>query len=133
LSLWVAPFVLVAVAGIGVAGRVGPPAVRQVPVPSPAVDEVVRPPVGLGGAADPGEPRAAPGVPFQPARHDGTDGLMGGIPFDLPADAPPVAPDRVNRFTIDDVALGWSGGATVPTRLHRIGGLPAYTADPGAL
>ena len=129
-SLWVAPLLLVGVAVIGIAGRVAP-AVRPAPrgsaaVAGPsAVDVVAVLPPSSG-------PRAALGVPYQHAREEGTDGLMGGIPFGLPADSPLVRLDRINRFTIDDVALGWSGGSSFPTRVHRIGGLPSYATDPRA-
>jgi hypothetical protein len=126
---------LVGVAALGIAGGISP-AARVVPSPSsPAVAAlvVVVAPVGVAPAADPSAAARAPlGVPFRHTREEGTDGLMGGIPFGLPADTPLVRLDRVNRFTIDDAALGWSRGSSFPTRVHRIGGLPSYATDPRA-
>jgi hypothetical protein len=47
------------------------------------------------------------------AREEGTDGLMGRLPFGLPNDTPYPPAERVNKFTIDDV-LGRSSLGTTP-------------------
>ncbi|MBA2721005.1 MAG: hypothetical protein H0U52_17450 [Chloroflexi bacterium] len=67
-------------------------------------------------------------MPFVADRREtGTDGLMGRLPFDLPAD--PLAP-RVNRFTIDDVVPSWSAWDTTPPWVRRLGFLSSYRTDP---
>ncbi|HET7029185.1 MAG TPA: hypothetical protein VFI34_01635 [Candidatus Limnocylindrales bacterium] len=73
---------------------------------------------------------AALGIPYQHDREEGTDGLMGGIPFGLPADTPLVRRERVNRFTIDDVSGGWSRPDSPPPWVRRVGGLPTFATDP---
>ena len=100
------PIVLIAVVAIGVAGRPGSgsPDARSVPSAAPigpvaaaaAAEAVAAAPSAVAG------PRAALGVPYQHDREEGTDGLMGGLAFGLPADTPLVRRERVNRFTIDD-------------------------------
>jgi hypothetical protein len=67
------------------------PVVAPVPTPSRRSDW----PAAIG------ERRAA----SRPPREEGTDGLMGGLPFGIPGDTPTIHLERVNRFTIDDAVL----------------------------
>ena len=68
-------------------------------------------------------------IPIRPPRREhGTDGLMGRLPFDLPPDP---TPERVDRFTIDDVVVvARSALATTPPWVWRIGGMSSYRVDP---
>jgi len=69
-----------------------------------------------------------PLMPFVADRREaGTDGLMGRLPFDLPAD--PVAPG-VNRFTIDDVVAQRTNWDTTPPWVRRLGALSGFRTDP---
>lgn len=73
------------------------------------------------------------------AREEGTDGLMGRLPFGLEGDTPLVAVDAVdagdaverrNRLTIDDAVVGWSTLDTTPPWVRRLGALTSYRTDP---
>jgi hypothetical protein len=68
----------------------------------------------------------------RPEREEGTDGLMGGIPFGIAGDTPYPRRDVVNRFTIDDLAVTASRLDTTPPWVRRTGGLPTYVTDPAA-
>jgi hypothetical protein len=61
-------------------------------------------------------PTVIPFLPLMPfvadRRETGTDGLMGRLPFDLPADD--LAVPKVNRFTIDDVRRARTAWDTTP-------------------
>jgi hypothetical protein len=63
-------------------------------------------------------------------REEGTDGLMGRLPFGLPNDTPFPRSEPVNRFILDDVVVGWSSLDTTPPWVRRIGGLSSYVTDP---
>ena len=66
-------------------------------------------------------------------REEGTDGLMGRLPFGLEGDRPLVPIDsveRLNRFTIDDRVVGWSTLDTTPPWVRRLGRLPNFRTDP---
>jgi hypothetical protein len=67
------------------------------------------------------------------AREEGTDGLMGRLPFGLEGDTPLVRVERaprLHRFAIDDVVVSWSALDTTPPWVRRLGGLPNYRTDP---
>lgn len=110
--------VLIAVAGFAVVGRLGG-AVRPAASDDAAVAVAVGPAQTAWATLDPrARPTVIPFLPLMPfvadRREIGTDGLMGRLPFDLPAD--PVAPVEavVNRFTIDDVVASWPAWETTP-------------------
>jgi hypothetical protein len=54
------------------------------------------------------------------AREEGTDGLMGRLPFGLANDTPYPPVERVNKFTIDDVLgrASWLGTTPPWVRWH---------------
>ena len=108
--------VLVAVVAVAVVGRVTSSEPASPPAPSAAV-AVAFAGAGIAEATprrtplaeiDPNaRPTVVPFAPYPipippPRREHGTDGLMGRLPFDLPPDP---APERVDRFTIDDVVV----------------------------
>jgi hypothetical protein len=68
--------------------------------------------------------------PVAREREEGTDGLMGRLPFGLANDTPYLPAERVNKFTIDDVRTGWSGSDDAPPWSRRLGGLANYRTDP---
>ena len=78
-------------------------------------------------------PTVVPFAPYPipvppPRREQGTDGLMGRLPFDLPPDPPR---DRVDRFTIDDiVVVARPLLSTTPAWVRRLGSLSSYRVDP---
>ena len=63
-------------------------------------------------------------------REEGTDGMMGRLPFSLPDDTPVVPVTVANRFTIDDIRPAWSGNDATPPWVRRVGGLSNYRTDP---
>ena len=63
-------------------------------------------------------------------REEGTDGLMGRLPFGLANDTPYPLAERVNKFTIDDVLTGWSASDDTAPWSRRLGGLANYRTDP---
>jgi hypothetical protein len=69
-------------------------------------------------------------TPAGMAREEGTDGLMGRLPFGLPGDTPLVRLERANRFTLDDVRVSWSGYDSTPPWVRRIGALSNFRTDP---
>ena len=121
MSLLVAPVALVVVVGVGVAGR-GP---SSVPAPTPvatAVAVAVAVAASVPAVADaaptpshrsdwpsaigrPGRSVAPAQRPTHRSREEGTDGLMGSLPFGIPGDTPYPRGPLVNRFTIDDVLI----------------------------
>jgi hypothetical protein len=119
--VWVAPALLVGVIGLGLAGRVGGSG-----DPSPRASA---PPVVVVAEPAPTAARAPLGIPYRHDREEGTDGLMGGLPFGLPGDTPLVRRERLNRFTIDDAQpLVWRPDGT-PTWVRGAGGPPIVSAD----
>jgi hypothetical protein len=62
-------------------------------------------------------------------REEGTDGLMGRLPFGLANDTPYPPAERVNKFTIDDVRTGWSAADDAPPWSRRLGGLTNFRTD----
>lgn len=131
--MWVAPALLVAVVGFGVAGRLGgsgvpPPRSSAPPVVAVAAASAASAPVVAEPA--PTAARAPLGIPYQHDREEGTDGLMGGLAFGLPGDTPLVRRERLNRFTIDDVQVSvWRPDGT-PTWVRGDGGPAIFSADP---
>jgi hypothetical protein len=72
-------------------------------------------------------------VPAGHRREEGTDGMMGRLPFGLDGDTPLVrlgGPGHVNRFTIDDVRTSWSTLDTTPPWVRRLGVLGSQATDP---
>ena len=63
-------------------------------------------------------------------REEGTDGLMGRLPFGLANDTPYPLAESVNKFTIDDVLTGWSASDDTAPWSRRLGGLANYRTDP---
>jgi hypothetical protein len=63
-------------------------------------------------------------------RGEGSDGLMGRLPFGLANDTPDPLAERVNKFTIDDVLTGWSAADDAPPWSRRLGALANYRTDP---
>ena len=124
--MWVAPLLLVGVVGLGVAGRVGGsgvPSARASGAPVVALAPSVR------AEPSPAAARAQLGIPYQHDREEGTDGLMGGLAFGLPADTPLVRRERLNRFSIDDVqGLAWRPDGT-PTWVRGAGGPPIVSVQ----
>jgi hypothetical protein len=55
-------------------------------------------------------------------REEGTDGLMGRLPFGLPNDTPYPRAERVNKFTIDDVLGRATSLGTTPPWVRSRGG-----------
>ena len=132
-----APIALIGIAGVGVLGRIGgsverpAPSVALLASAAPAAAAVPTPSHRSDWPAAISRPGAtSPPLPVRPGREEGTDGLMGGRPFHIPGDTPYHPPVLVNRFTIDDVALGWSIGPGMATHVRRVGGLPSYVVDP---
>ena len=147
--MWVAPLVLVGVIAVGVAGREGSVAGSSAGLAagSPAGSaagpsrEPVAAVVAAGGheasavttvgdqaapaAAPPVAPPAAPPAerPTHRQREEGTDGLMGSLPFRIPGDTPYVRPALVNRFTIDDAVQVPAPLRTTPPWIRRTGDL----------
>ena len=70
-----------------------------------------------------------PPPPTHRKREEGTDGLMGGIPFGLPNDNPYPSVEPVNRFTRDD-EVSATRLDTTPPWVRRLGALSNYRADP---
>jgi hypothetical protein len=56
------------------------------------------------------------------AREEGTDGLMGRLPFGLPNDTPYPPAERVNKFTIDDILGRAPSLVTTPPWVRSRGG-----------
>ena len=117
-----APGVLIGVVVIGVAGRAGPVApearasVGAVAAPALVADVPARP--------LPSEQAARPGRnPTHRQREEGTDGLMGSLPFGIPGDTPYARGDRVNRFTIDDTVQVQIPFRAAPPWIRRNGAL----------
>jgi hypothetical protein len=80
--LWVAPVVLIGVVAGGLAGRVAPPA-RVAPSAAPVAE-----------ASSPLEPVGTAQLAQRPThrqREEGTDGLMGSLPFGIAGDTPTLA------------------------------------------
>jgi hypothetical protein len=98
------------------------PIVAAAPTPSRRSDWPAA--IGRRSTAPTGTPR--------PDREEGTDGLMGGIPFGIPGDTPYPRRDAVNRFTIDDLVVTAARLDTTPPWVRRTGGLPTYVTDPAA-
>ena len=136
------PLVLIAVVAVAVLGRNASPQPAQAAAASPA-------PAALGALAAVASAPAATPSPRSDwpsavaarkaakplAREEGTDGLMGRLPFGLAGDTPIVGvpiirPEPVNRFTIDDVRTAWSGFDTTPPWVRRLGALGSYATDP---
>jgi hypothetical protein len=120
------PIVLIAVVGLAVVGRLGPESRPVAPSAPIAAAEVAV--AGSSGAAS-----VRPAVRSVPAGHrreEGTDGLMGRLPFGLPNDTPFVRIVPTNRFVIDDVLVAWSGYDSTPPWVRRLGGLSSYVTDP---
>jgi hypothetical protein len=63
--------------------------------------------------------------PVARAREEGTDGLMGRLPFGLANDTPYPPAERVNKFTIDDVLGRATSLVTTPPWVRLRGGEPA--------
>jgi hypothetical protein len=136
--LLVAPVLLVAVVAVAIAGRTGAP--RPVPAAAPPslAAQVAEASPQASTAATP-SPRsdwpAAIGERNRPAvvpreREEGTDGLMGRLPFGLAYDTPYPPAERVNKFTIDDVLTGWSASDDAAPWSRRLGALTNYRTDP---
>jgi hypothetical protein len=129
---------LVAVVAIAIAGRSNGP--RPVPADAPANPAVqvaiVSPPASAAATPSPrSDWPAAIGDRNRPAavpreREEGTDGLMGRLPFGLAYDTPYPPAERVNKFTIDDVLTGWSASDNAAPWSRRLGGLANYRTDP---
>jgi hypothetical protein len=129
LALVAPVVVLVAVIGLAVLGPTG----SSDATASPTVGDIAAVPSRTARATlVPGaRPTVIPFLPHMPFMADrpehGTDGLMGRLPFHLPPD--PVAP-RVNRFTIDDVAVVPATWETTPPWVRRLGALGSDRTDP---
>jgi hypothetical protein len=119
------PIVLIAVVGLTVVGRLGPES-----GPLAASAPIAAAPVAVAGfSAAPVLP-AGRAIPAGHRREEGTDGLMGRLPFGLPNDTPFVRVVPTNRFVIDDVHVAWSGFDSTPPWVRRLGGLSSYVTDP---
>jgi hypothetical protein len=131
---------LAAVVAIGVLGRVSSPStarpsastVAQAASPEPIVAAAPTPSRRSDWPAAIGRRSTAPTGTPRPDREEGTDGLMGGIPFGIPGDTPYPRRDAVNRFTIDDLVVTATRRDTTPPWVRRTGGLPTYVTDPAA-
>jgi hypothetical protein len=129
---------LIAVVAIAIAGRAGGP--RPGPAEAPARLAVraadASPPVSKAATPSPRSdwPAAIADRNRQAValreREEGTDGLMGRLPFGLANDTPYPLAERVNKFTIDDVLTGWSAADDAPPWSRRLGGLANYRTDP---
>jgi hypothetical protein len=132
---------LIAIVAVALGGRLS--SSRAVPAPvaaaSPSAVAVAgaSPEATLSPAATPSPRSDWPAAigPHRPPpagtrREEGTDGLMGRLPFGLPDDTPLVRVEPVNRFTIDDVLVGWSGYDSTPPWVRRPGGLGGNVTDP---
>jgi hypothetical protein len=122
---------------IGVLGRVtAPPAERPVASSALSADALVAavptPSHRSDWPAAIGRRTVAPTGTPRPDREEGTDGLMGGIPFGIPGDTPYARRDMVNRFTIDDVVVTAFVNDTTPPWVRRNGGLTSFPTDPAA-
>ena len=125
---------LIAVVAIAIAGRGSRPAPVEQPA-APAVQAAVVTSLPAvtpsprsdwpAAIADRNRPAVAPRK-----REEGTDGLMGRLPFGLANDTPYPLAERVNKFTIDDVLTGWSAADDAPPWSRRLGGLANYRTDP---
>ncbi len=131
------PIVLVAVVAIAVAGRVADPARPAAPAAASAAARAGAAATDPDVRSSTPSPRsdwpaavAGRGLALPVAREEGTDGLMGRLPFGLPNDTPYPRSEPVNRFVIDDVVAGWSSLDTTPPWVRRIGGLSSYVTDP---
>jgi hypothetical protein len=124
----VAPVVLVGVVAVGLAGRVALPS--RVAASAAPVGAAAAP---VGAAAAPVAEASSPVPPVGAAqatqglthrqREEGTDGLMGSLPFGIPGDTPYAQRDLVNRFTIDDVVRVAAPFRTTPPWIRRNGAL----------
>jgi hypothetical protein len=111
---------LAAVVGFAVVGghreaTIDRPAAIAVAVPAPTSAPVASVIAGLRSVATP--------VPHVTTRREqGTDGLMGRIPFGLPDDMPTVRViERHDRFVTDDVVRTWSDSSgDGPTPAFRV-------------
>jgi hypothetical protein len=124
------PIALLAVIGLAIAGGHRPdPADVAV---APRVESI--PPASQAPIA--AVERAALTVPiaFAARREQGTDGLMGRLPFGIADDSPLVHVERRDKFIIDDRILTWLEPAYhEPNRpSFRQGGLSNYRVDPYA-
>jgi hypothetical protein len=128
---------LVAVIGVAVAGR------ERSAAPAPTLDAPVvdaSSPVMVIADADavptpshrsdwpaaigrPGGAEAAGQRPTHRAREEGTDGLMGSLPFGIPGDTPYPRGPLVNRFTIDDGVQAPRPFRATPPWIRRNGAL----------
>jgi hypothetical protein len=133
----IAPAILIAVIAIGLSGKTAKP--------DPAAVRGASPVVLAARVADVSQPAITPSPRSDwPAaladrnrraanprpREEGTDGLMGRLPFGLAYDTPFPPAERVNKFTIDDVLLGRSSFDTTPPWVRRLHGLANYRTDP---
>ena len=123
-----------AVVALGLGGRTTGPAPAPRGSEAPVVALAPSPPV-VEVAPSPPAVRVRPAPPAGMQREEGTDGLMGRLPFGLDGDTPlvPVGADgrsHLNRFTIDDVRAAWSALDTTPPWVRRLGGLPNFRTDP---
>jgi hypothetical protein len=130
---------LIAVVAIAIAGRAGGP--RPGPAEGPANLAAQAADTSLPAAAAATTPSPRSDWPAAIAdrnrqavalreREEGTDGLMGRLPFGLANDTPYPLAERVNKFTIDDVLTGWSAADDAPPWSRRLGGLANYRTDP---
>ncbi len=119
LSLLIPPAALAAVLAFAIGGRVMGESADAAPALTPAATASVAPaptsadpsPPDVAAAEVPGTawrsdwPAAIRGTPppYRRGREEGTDGLMGGLPFGLPNDTPLVPAERHDRFVTDDI------------------------------
>jgi len=122
-----------AIVAIAIAGRGS----RPVPADQPAVPAVQEAAAASLPAVTPSArsdwPAAVADLNRSAApreREEGTDGLMGRLPFGLANDTPYPPAERVNKFTIDDIRTGWSASDDAPPWSRRLGGLVNYRTDP---
>jgi hypothetical protein len=133
----VPPVALIAIVAVALGGRISSSRALARPVPlasaAPVAVSVASPAATPSPRSDwpaaIGPHRPAP-APAGTRREEGTDGLMGRLPFGLPNDTPLVHVEPVNRFTIDDVRVAWSGYDSTPPWVRRLGGLSGYVTDP---
>ena len=63
-------------------------------------------------------------------REEGTDGLMGRLPFGPPNDTPNATPTGFDFSKLDDERASWSADRAASPDSRRLGGLSNYRVDP---
>jgi hypothetical protein len=75
-------------------------------------------------------------TPVRLPREEGTDGLMGRLPFGLPNDTPTIRVEPVEWWRVYDERADWhrdkvsASGVSAPPWVHRLQGLSNFRTDP---